>query len=151
VIRAAFGSSRWRKSTWGEDAGEEERFQNEKANADARAIAAEIAWLDGGTEPEWPTFPCERPPAKTGIHLELPGADATKEENSLIESHSAPAGKDPSVHTDVQGAARWLRLISAHPESTLDWRGEIVDAYALWTAKMNGYGLPMDAQIDGGQ
>jgi hypothetical protein len=151
VMRAAFGSSRWRKSTWGEDAGEQERFQHEKADADARAIAAEIAWLDGGTEPEWPTFPCERPPAKTGIHLKLPGADATKEENSLIESDSAPAGEDPSVHTDVQGAARWLRVISEHSESTLDWGGEIVDAYALWTARMNGYGLPMDAQIDDGQ
>jgi hypothetical protein len=151
VMRAAFSSSRWRKSTWGEDAGEQERFQNEKADADARTIAAEIAWLDGGTEPEWPTFPCERPPAKTCIHLKLPGADATKEESSLIESHLAPAGEDPSVHTDIQGAARWLRLISEHPESMLDWRGEIVDAYALWTARMNGYGLPMVAHIDGGR
>ncbi|RXT52934.1 hypothetical protein B6S44_19535 [Bosea sp. Tri-44] len=137
AVRAAFASCtyRWRPSN--EDASAQARFEHEKAAKDARAAAAEMEWLDGGPEPEWPAFPDEC----RGI---APLAD-DELTDPLVDSVTG----DATIRTDSQLAARWLRLLTGKAGSAIEWRGEIVDAYATWSAEVNGHGLPPATEIEG--
>ena len=51
AVRIAFTSCRWRWHPHDEDASTREAYEKEKAGQDADAVAAEIAWLDGGLDP----------------------------------------------------------------------------------------------------
>lgn len=137
AMRAAFGSCTYRWRPWHEDASEQERFKREKAAEEARAAAAEVAWLNGGHEPEWPAFPDE-------THDSSQAAD-----NDLTDPVVDPVTDGATIHADSQLAARWLRLLTGNTASAIVWRGEIVDAYATWSATVNGQGLPPAAEVEG--
>jgi hypothetical protein len=147
AMRAAFASCRWRWHPWDEDTSIQERFEEEKAAADARAVAAEVAWLEGGPEPEWPIFPEESPAIRPHIRLPdsgeqpyLGGEDA--------DSHATSTAGDAKIQADSQTAARWLKLLTARVEPAVAWRDEIVDTYAAWSARINGFGLPPETEVN---
>jgi hypothetical protein len=41
-----------------------------------------------------------------------------------------------------------LRLLNGANAKNLDWGGEIVKTYSDWTAKINGWGLPAEVEVD---
>lgn len=143
AMRAAFTSCRWRWHPWNEDISIQQRFEEEKAAANKRAAAAEIAWLDGGPEPEWPAFPEERPNVRAHIRLRASGK-AASEDN---DADGYPTAGGATIHADGQTAARWVKLLTTGREPGTAWHDEIVDAYAAWSAGINGYGLPQEAEI----
>lgn len=62
ATRAAFAGCRTRWESYGEEEdGEQQEFEAEHAETVEAAVAAEVAWLDGGQEPGWPAFPREKP------------------------------------------------------------------------------------------
>ncbi|RWL59689.1 MAG: hypothetical protein EOR61_04970 [Mesorhizobium sp.] len=139
AMRAAFASMTWRwKSYQEEDEDDHARFEAERAAAIDAAVLAEVAWLDGGAEPAWPTWPKERPHLRHGSRIRVPGpvTSAKFDEDGAIEI----------VHVDSAAAAQWLAMTQA--EGSIGWRQEVVAAYADWTARMNGLGLPVDIEID---
>ncbi|MGX8014376.1 hypothetical protein ACVDG8_038205 (plasmid) [Mesorhizobium sp. ORM8.1] len=141
AMRVAFSSMTWRwKSYQEEDAAEHACFEAERAAAIDAAVAAEIAWLDGGDEPAWPIWPRERPHLSRGSRIRVPGPVTPREfdEDEAIEI----------VHVDSSAAAQWLAMIQAAPKGSIGWRQEVVAAYADWTARMNGLGLSVDIEID---
>lgn len=147
AMRAAFGSCRWRWHPWDEDEAEQRAYEREKAADNARAVAAEIAWLDGGAEPEWPAFPDEVPSLRRGLRLPVPDAEAQVEIDRKAAAAAAVSNR-ATIHADHQAAAQWLRILTSDAGSAFDWRGEIVDAYATWSAKLNGYGFGREAELD---
>ena len=146
-MRAAFASCRWRWHRYGEDPSEQERYTREKAKADADAVAAEIAWLGGGPEPQWPVFPDEQPHLRNARRMRVPD-EKDKADFGRQEPWVPPSKRSATIHADSQAAARWLRLLTGGIGSTIEWREEIVDAYADWSANLNGYGLPREAELD---
>jgi hypothetical protein len=50
-----------------------ETYERGKRAEDQVAVSAESAWLDGGQEPAWPTFPNEEPTPRMGSKIRLPG------------------------------------------------------------------------------
>lgn len=148
AMRAAFASCRWRWHPYDEDAGEQERYAQEKAAADTRAVAAEIAWLDGGAEPEWSPFPEDRPQQRRRTRLRVPGAQDTVDVDAPAP-WVPPSKRNATIHADSQAAARWLQLVTGAAGAEIDWRGEIVQAYADWSANLNGHGLPTETEADG--
>lgn len=149
AMRAAFASMTWRWKGYEEqDEAEHGRFGAEQAAAIDAAVAAEIAWLDGGAEPAWPTWPKERPHLRRGSRIRAPGTvtPAEFEEDEAIEI--AVAEPPSIIHVDSAAAAQWLAMIKAAPKGSVEWRQEVVSAYADWTARMNGLGLSVDIEID---
>ncbi|RWP36242.1 MAG: hypothetical protein EOR03_09735 [Mesorhizobium sp.] len=141
AMRVAFVSMTWRWKSYEEgDDGEHARFEAERATAIDAAVAAEIAWLDSGAEPAWPTWPKERPHLRRGSRICVPGpvTPVEFEEDKAIET----------VHVDSAAAAQWLAMIRAAPKRSIGWRQEVVAAYADWTARMNGLGLSAAIEID---
>ncbi|MER9395432.1 MULTISPECIES: hypothetical protein [unclassified Mesorhizobium] len=141
AMRVAFASMTWRwKRHQEEGDAEHARFEAERAAAIDAAVSAEIAWLDGGAEPAWPTWPKERPHLRRGSRIRVPGPVTPIEfdEDEAIEI----------VHVDSAAAAQWLAMIQAAPKGSIGWRQEVVAAYADWTARMNGLGLSVDIEID---
>jgi hypothetical protein len=138
-MRIGFKASRWRWHPWDEDAHQTEAYVREKRSEDQAAVGVEIAWLDGGQEPAWPPFPDGEPTLRIGSWI--PG--------ETEEDEARPARREPvaTIHADSQSAALWLGLVTdGLPRPS--WYEEIVDAYAGWSAKGNGFGLPADAEID---
>ncbi|MER9227900.1 hypothetical protein [Mesorhizobium sp. M0184] len=141
AMRVAFASTTWRwKSYQEEDDAEHARFEAERAAAIDAAVAAEVAWLDGGAESAWPTWPKERPHLRRGSRIRVPRPvpPAQFDEDEAIEI----------VHVDSAAAAQWLAMMQAAPKGSIGWRQEVVAAYADWTARMNGLGLSVDTEID---
>lgn len=141
AMRVAFGSMtrRW-KSYEEEDEADHARCEAKRAAAIDSAVAAEVAWLDSGAEPAWPTWPKERPHLRRGSRIRAPGPATPVEvkEDEAIET----------VYVDSAAAAQWLAIIRAAPKRSIGWRQEVVAAYADWTARMNGWGLSVDIEID---
>lgn len=136
ALRVALKASRWRWNRWDED--EAEKNVYEQAEDERLAVAAELAWLDGGPEPKWPAFPDEEP-----LIRRMPQLHAR-----LIQGADSQARPEPvaTIHVDSQAAGLWLGLLT---NRTLPaWCSEIVTAYAGWSAKMNGLGQPPEAEVD---
>ncbi|MBX8542937.1 hypothetical protein K5D51_24935 [Pseudomonas cichorii] len=149
AMRAAFASMIWRWKSYDEDdEAEHTRFCAERTAAVDTAVAAEIAWLDGEAEPAWPAWPEERPILRRGSRLQGSGLVTSEElrEEEMIKSTVA----EPSsfIHVNSKAAAQWLAMTQAAPKGSTNWRQEVVEAYAAWTARMNGLGLAVDIEID---
>ena len=147
AVRIAFTCCRWRRHPYDEDASTREAYEEEKAGKDADAIAAEIAWLDGGPEPIWPVLPEEtpsfsrQPRAKflpNGEHIDFKRDDDSWKDSS----------REAVVHVNDQKLSRWVRLLNVEGCARPDWYAEIVDSYAPWSARMNGHGYSADAELD---
>lgn len=147
AIRIAFASCRWRWAPYDEAPEAQEAYAAEKARQDAEAVATEIAWLDGGAEPAWPTLIDEKPsfsrrpraiPSLNGKRIELEGDEEPFQRRA----------DEASVHVNPQGLARWLGLLNIDTSATPDWYGEIVNAYAPWSARLNGHGYSAETELD---
>ena len=139
ALRVAFAALRWRWHRWDEDASETEAYEREKALADQQAIASEIAWLNGGPEPGWPSLADKAPTIRqrSGISLST--------DDTLAEAPISAAQPHAEIHVNTQAIAAWLSiLVVAEPE----WTAEVIDAYSVWSARLNGSGLDADAELD---
>ena len=145
VIRAAFAACTWRWHPHDEDPAETARHREAKAATDARAVAAEVAWLDGGVEPAWPTFPDEEPPLRRWDRI-VP-ADQTILDNGAAFTASKQRRPGAALRPDTQRAAAWLALAGGLP-AAVGWIPEIVSTYAEWTAELNGSGLDAAAEFE---
>lgn len=146
AMRAAFSSALWRHS-YDEDGSVRQSFEAERDAAAQAAVAAEIAWLDGGEEPAWPEFPKERPILRNRLRIRVPGS-AKVEEFEAGTAEEAESVETSNLRVDSQAAAQWLGMLSSAAKGRVDWGREIVEAYSGWTAKMNGLGMPVEAEID---
>jgi hypothetical protein len=139
AVRTAFTCCRWSWHHYDEDASAREAYEKEKSGKDADAVAAEIAWLDGGPEPNWPELPEEKPSfsrqprailSPNGSRIEL------KRDDDSFRRRS----REAVVRVDDQGLARWVNLLNVEGSGLTDWHDELVDAYAPWSARLNGHG-----------
>ncbi|WP_188908232.1 hypothetical protein [Aureimonas endophytica] len=148
MMRAAFASMTWRwKSYKPEDEAPHAAFEAERAAGIGAAVAAELAWLDGGVEPDWPAWPDERPILRRASRMRVPGP-VTPEEFDADDALETAIDASPAIlHADHRAAAQWLAMIQSAPAGTIGWRQEIVSAYAEWTGRMNGLGYAADAEV----
>ncbi|EGJ19630.1 hypothetical protein RSWS8N_15759 [Cereibacter sphaeroides WS8N] len=150
MMRAAFSSMTWRwKSYKTEDEAPQASFEAERAARTDAAVTGELAWLDGGAEPNWPTWPEERPNLRRARPIRVPGSVTPKEFNADDARETAIGPSATILHTDHKAAARWLEIIQSAPAKAIGWRQEVVSAYVDWTGRMNGLGCPADAEISG--
>ena len=142
AVRVGFGACRWRWHPWEEAEEHQEAFARQKREDEAAAVAAEVAWLDGGSEPGWPIFPVAKPTLQRGSRIRVP-VDGGK------GSRAPSISRKPveTIHADSQSAALWLGLLTVGA-STLTWHAEIVDAYAKWSADENGLRRNAGAEVD---
>ena len=148
MMRAAFASMTWRwKSYEPEDEAPHAAFEAERAAGIDAAVAAELAWLDGGVEPDWPAWPDERPNLRRASRMRVPGP-VTPEEFDANDALETAIDASPAIlHADHRAAAQWLAMIQSAPAGAIGWRQEIVSAYAEWTGRMNGLGYAADAEV----
>ena len=145
AVRIAFTCCRSRWHPYDENASAQEAYEAEKAGKDADAVAAEIAWLDGGPEPIWPVLPEETPSFSRQPHAKfLPNGEHIdfKRDDSWMGS-----SREAVVHVNDQKLSRWVRLLNVEGCARPDWYVEIVDSYALWSARMNGHRYSADAEL----
>jgi len=143
AVRVAFATSRYRWAPWDENPELKSVYERGKEEDDIRAVAAEVAWLNGGIEPIWPALPAERPLLKRSGRIRLPAADEEDEEDVPV-----PPLKDSAiVRAETHSLANWLSMLTQKPGSGVAWRAEIVEAYSPWSASFNGLGLPADAEL----
>lgn len=147
TLRIAFACRRWRWHPYDEDTADRETYDAEKARRDGEAVAAEIAWLDGGTEPAWPILPEEEPSLRNRSRARF-SADRARIEFERDEDAFEPRSERASIHVDTQGIAKWLGLLNAETSATPDWYEEVIDAYAPWSARLNAHGYSADAELD---
>lgn len=133
AIRIAIGCSRYRWHPYDEDPAITATYEAEKEALDTAAVRAEIAWLDGATQPDWPQLPKEHPSPRS---------------RSLIGSPGPARFNEASVHVDSQAIAKWLGLFSGDVKTTPAWCEELVEAYAPWSASFNAHGFPADAELN---
>ena len=147
AIRIAFACRRWRWHPYDEDPTDGAFYGAEKARRDAVAVIAEIDWLDGGPEPTWPVLPEERlslrSRSRLSVNTDSDGIDFDRDNET-----EEPQPEKASVHVDTQGIAKWLGLLNAETVALPDWYGELIDAYAPWSARLNGHGYREDAELD---
>ena len=144
AARAAFATSRWRYSPWDEDKAEAARYGREKENVDRLAVDAETVWLDGSSEPVWPAFPEEEPILRQHTRVRSPRSAGTDNPEDAASPRRIP---EASVHVDTQVVALWLNLLADNGVAR-EWHSEIVGAYAIWSARKNGFGHPPDVEAD---
>lgn len=147
VIRISFACRRRRWSPHDEDPADGAAYETEKARRDGEAVATEIAWLDGGPEPTWPVLPEEAPSIRNGSRLRL-SADGDGIDVDRDDETWTPRSERASVHVDAQGIAKWLGLLNVETKGTPGWYEELIDAYAPWSARLNGHGYPARAELD---
>ncbi len=151
AMRAAFASLTWRWQGSRDDVDPEQiAFNSARSTTIESAIGAEIAWLDGGSEPAWPEWPKERPHLRRALRMRVPNTGkVTPEEFDADANAVTAAAEEPSiVHADSRSAAQWVKMIEAGSKGVIGWRQEVVAAYLDWTMRMNGLGLPVEAEID---
>lgn len=147
AVRIAFTCCRWRWHPHDEDVSAREAYEKEKEKRDAEAIAAEIAWLDGGPEPNWPELPEETPSFSRQPRAVLSPTGSWKEiehEDDFFRGSS----KTAAVGVDHQSLAQWLGLLNVEGAALPIWYEGIVDAYASWSARLNGHGYSADAKLN---
>ncbi|MFD2642685.1 ATP-binding protein [Pseudomonas japonica] len=148
AMRAAFASMVWRWSDQSKEGESEQvRFCADQAKNSNMAVAAEIAWLDGGPEPAWPAWPEEQPILQQRMRIRIPSLSnaASSKENDAAKPNAANSSSD--IRLDSRSAAQWLKVVQEAPREAISWRSEVVLAYAAWTSRMNGLGLPADVEI----
>lgn len=149
AMRAAFASMTWRWESYEkEDAAEQAQFNEARAGTIDAAVRAEIAWLEGADEPSWPEWPDERPHLRRRSRIPIPGPVTPKEFDADDAAETAIAEPASIIHVDSRAAAQWLGMIQAAPKDAVQWRQDVIEAYAAWTARMNGHGLPVDIEIN---
>ncbi|GAB5374617.1 MAG: hypothetical protein AcusKO_10790 [Acuticoccus sp.] len=145
AMRAALSACVWRWHPHNEDDAIQLAFEQGRTSTVDRAVAVEIAWLDGATEPDWPMFPAEVPRRRRGVRLPTTrGAteDHREDEPTVYDPHGGV------VHADAGNAAKWLSVHDGLSDRGLRWDGEIVAAYAAWTADRNGAGQEKSFQAE---
>ncbi|MGV8931960.1 MAG: hypothetical protein ACOH1R_07620 [Luteimonas sp.] len=143
AVRVAFATSSRRYIPWDEDKVKAARYEREKANSDRLAVEAEIAWLDGGSEPAWPAFTEEETKLRQTIRVGGPRATGAVEPEGATRTRVEPIA---SMRVDTQAAALWLGLM-AEGGAARKWHPEIVGAYAAWSASKNGFGHPPHVEV----
>jgi hypothetical protein len=147
AIRIAFTCLRWRRHPYNEDTTLRDAHDNEKARRDEVAVAAEIAWLDGGAEPAWPILPEEKPSLQNRSSVRLfndgAGIEIERDEDAF-DLRSARA----SIHVDTKGIAAWLCLLKSGTNATPNWYEEVIETYAPWSARLNAHGYSADAELN---
>lgn len=148
MMRAAYASMTWRwKSHEPEEEARQAAFEEERAARADGAVTAELAWLDGGAEPNWPAWPNERPNLCRASRVRVSGS-VTPDEFDADDAPKTAIDSLPAIlHADHCAAAQWLAIVQSAPEEAISWRQEIVSAYADWTGRMNGLGCAADAEI----
>jgi len=148
MTRAAFAGMTWRwKSHEPEDEAPQAAFEAERAALTDAAVTAELAWLDGGAEPNWPAWPEEQPNLRRASRMRVRGSFTPEEVDADDAQETAIDASPAVVHADQRAAAQWLAIIQSAPAGTIGWRQEIVSAYADWTGRMNGLGYAANAEI----
>jgi len=149
AIRMAFARRRYRWRPYDEDTADQIAYEAERMRQDGEAVSAEIAWLNGGLEPVWPTLPDERPSLRNRPRAILSRDRARVEfEQDEAEETWEPRSKKASIHVETQGIAKWLALLNREARPRPAWFGEIVDNYASWSARLNAHGYSADAELD---
>ena len=149
AIRMAFARRRYRWHPYDEDPADKIAYEAQRARHDGEAVSAEIAWLDGGPEPDWPVLPDERPSLRNRPRAILSRDRARIEfEQDEAEESRAQRSKKASIHVETQGIAKWLALLNREACLRPAWFGEIVDTYAPWSARLNAHGYSADAELD---
>lgn len=146
-VRIAFACLRWRRYPYREDTAAREAYDTEKARRAEVAVAAEIAWLDGGTEPAWPILPEEKPSLRnrSSVRLFTDVADIEIErDEDAFDLRSAKA----SIHVYTKGIAAWLCLLNSGISATPNWYEEVIETYAPWSARLNAHGYSADAELN---
>lgn len=119
-----------------------------------RAVAAELAWLEGGDEPAWPEFPPAQRYLKQRRRILIPGKVMSPEEFDAANTdtsgkNEATDTNDKDVEINSQAAAAWLVAIGGTPRTIVDlWLPDVIDAYRDWTAYANGVGLAPEAELN---
>jgi hypothetical protein len=139
ALRVAFATLRWRWHRWDEDPSEAEAYEHEKKLAGQQAIASEIAWLNGGPEPAWRSLPDEAPTVRRRSRISQSTDDGQRD-------GAIPAASPRSeTHANSQAIAAWLKIAAVgEPE----WIGEVIDAYSDWSARLNGFDMLADSELD---
>lgn len=146
ALRIAFQFSRYTHNKWEQTPAEAESARQVRDDRLARAVAAEIAWLEGGAEPEWPEFVPERLSVRRPFRI---GRTAPAVEKPKVEIEEMEEADNFPEFTDSQMAAAWLSVVRAHPHSELEsWLPAVVKNYAQWTANANGLGLDANTELD---
>ncbi|AEH81162.1 hypothetical protein SM11_pC0089 (plasmid) [Sinorhizobium meliloti SM11] len=146
ALRIAFRFSRYTHNKWEQSPAEAESARQVRDERLRRAVAAEIVWLEGGAEPEWPAFVPERPSVRRPFRIGRRVPDVEKPDVKIEEMEEA---EDFPEFSDSQMAAAWLSAVRAHPHSDIEsWLPAVVENYAQWTANANGLGLDADADLD---
>jgi len=147
MVRIAFTCCRWRWNSYDEDASVQEAYEKKKTAKDAEAVASEIAWMDGEPEPNWPELVNEGPSfSRQPRAILLPNGARIELERS--DDSFRHRSKEAAIRVDYQGLARWISLLNGVGSAPPVWYDEIVDAYALWSARLNGYGYSADAELN---
>ncbi|MET4573255.1 MoxR-like ATPase [Stenotrophomonas rhizophila] len=144
AARVAFATSRWRHSPWDEDKAEAARYGREKESVDRLAVEAETVWLDGSAEPAWPAFPEEEPILRQHTRVRSSRSAIAASPEDAASPRPIP---EASVYVDTQVVALWLSLLAGKCVPR-EWHSEIVGAYAIWSARKNGFGRPPDLEVD---
>jgi hypothetical protein len=144
-MRAAFAGMVWRWHRYDEDEELQKAFEKERDATTRAAVAAELAWLDGGAEPAWPPFPDEKPILRRTHRIRVPKYDEGQDDKAIADEN---AGDGSVLHVNSNAAAAWLQLLNDPQAKDLDWGGEVVSAYAGWSGRINGAGLSADAEVD---
>jgi len=147
AVRIAFTCCRWRWHPYDEDASTRKAYEKEKAGRDADAVAAEIAWLDGESEPNWPELPEETPSFSRQPRATL-SPDGSWIEIKREHDFFRRSSREAVVSVDHQTLAQWLDILNAEGSTLPNWYKEIVDAYASWSARLNGHGYSADAELN---
>lgn len=147
AMRVAYSAVTWRWHDYDEDKALQEAFEAERDAAIAKAVATEIAWLDGGNEPNWPLWPDEKPIVRAGMRMRAPGPVTPEEFDSDADLEEAVAESRSTIHADSRAAAQWLKVVGDAPKGSVGWVQNVVDAYGTWTGRINGLGLPVAADI----
>ncbi|MBB4615377.1 AAA family ATPase [Novosphingobium taihuense] len=149
AIRMALARRRYRWHPYNDDPADKIAYEAQRARQDGEAVSAEIAWLDGGPEPDWPALPDERPSLRNRPRAILSRDRArSKFEQDEAEESWTPRSKKASVHVETQGIAKWLALLNQEGCLRPEWFEEIVDTYAPWSARLNAHGYSADAELD---
>lgn len=148
ATRAAYSSVTWRWHDYDEDEALQRAFEDERDAKTAAAVAAEVAWLDGGAEPSWPHWPEEAPVIRQGSRIRVPGPVSKAEFDAGLADDIVPSRPTWMLHVDSGAAAHWLTIIRDAPKGSVGWAQEIRVAYADWTGRINGLGLPADVETD---
>ncbi|NTF39565.1 hypothetical protein [Agrobacterium rubi] len=144
ALRIAFQFSRYTHNKWEQTAAEAELAKQIWESRRADAVGAEIVWLEGGAEPDWPHFVPERPSVRRPLRIGKRAPIVDKPENKDVEEV-----EEFPEFTDSQMAAAWLSAARAHPHPEIEsWLPDVVENYAQWTANANGLGLDANADLD---